>query len=102
MRHTVYPKQSVAAFLSLYMTGHSAPAFETKHVFTLLPTAKTANDDLESLYRATRDIGRAILMFYIYLLVNFSNLGRAVFKLFIVRNANYEQQLILYHCKFIC
>ena len=53
MRHTVYPKQSVAAFLSLYMTGHSAPAFETKHVFTLLPTAKTANDDLESLYRAT-------------------------------------------------
>ncbi len=60
MRHTVYPKQSVAAFLSPYMTGHSAPAFETKHVFTLLPTAKTAktaNDDLESLYRATEISG---------------------------------------------
>ncbi len=100
MRHTVYPKQSVAAFLSLYMTGHSAPAFETKHVFTLLPTAKTANDDLESLYRATEISGAQFDVLYIFT-SNFST-RRAVFKLFIVRNANYEQQLILYHCKFIC
>ncbi len=37
MRHTVYPKQSVAAFLPLYLTGHSAPAFETKHVLHSYP-----------------------------------------------------------------
>ncbi len=66
MRPTVYPKQSVAAFLSLYMTGHLAPAFETKHVFTLLPTAKTANDDLESLYRATEISGAHFDVLYIF------------------------------------